>query len=341
MGIDELAAARLPRTGDWLLTPPLGATGARVVLEGVFTFQYSGMRFDPRYRTGTSGGFTLRHPYLQWRPRPPLLESDSVDRHRYQFRFPAEWKLQEQSIGLRLDLDRLVDEFLIPPSEVRAALSGEMVLRVRPLPGAPASLWPEVLGASVPAALLIGGVGWVLRRRMALAGMPVQLQEQLGRILRKQRSALAAASDGPPHHRRLAEELQAIPAGAWAVARRIRSLRDARARIDQPALTVQVLCLAHELAGAPDPTARGAGEAALAEKRKVLSLLEQIQGQEAHCAMLLASLEATLDTACLILRQVEPAGPAAAPLERVRRDLQAEIAAISEQELADREERGC
>src|SRR5712692_2883640 len=110
----ELATVRLPPTGDRLLTPPLGPSGASLVLEGVFTFRYSGLQFDALYRTGPDGAFSQRHSYLAWSPRQPLLESEDIARHRYQFRYPSEWGLRGQSIGLRIDLDRFVDEFLIP-----------------------------------------------------------------------------------------------------------------------------------------------------------------------------------------------------------------------------------
>jgi hypothetical protein len=330
----ELAAVRLPPTGDRLLTPPLGNAGARIVLVGVFTFRYSGMHFDALYRTGPAGAFSRRHPYLDWSPRAPVLESKDVTRHRYQFRFPAEWKLQGQSIGLRIDLDRFVDEYLIPPSEVRASLTGEMVLRVLPLPAAPVNPWPEIVGASLPAALVIGGLSWILQRRMALAGMPLELQRQLERIIRKQRATLAALGSGPPRYQRLGEDLKTVQAGAWTLARRIRRLRNTRSRIDQTSLVVQVGCLQQELARLTDASARDAGEAALVEKRKALTLLEEIERAEARCTLQLSTLEATLDTTYLTLRQLQPDGPATPSVESVRCELEAEIAAIAEQELA-------
>jgi hypothetical protein len=339
MADDELAPVRLRPTGDRVLTPPLGSAGARIVLEGVFTFRYSGMQFDALYRTGPGGAFSQRHPYLEWSPRPPVLESGDAGRHRYQCRIPAEWKLQGQSIGLRIDLDRLVDEFLIPPSEVRAAMAGEMVLRVQPLPVAPVDLWPEIVGASLPAALLIGGLGWVLQRRIALAGMPFELQRQLERIIEKQRTALAALGSGPLRCQRLAEDLKAVPAGAWALARRIRRLRDARSRIDRAALVWGMDSLEQELVCLTDSATRGVGDYALIEKRKTLALLEEIERTETRCAMQLTTLEATLDTTCLTLRQLQPSSPTPPSVETVRRALEAEVAAIAETEIADREAR--
>jgi hypothetical protein len=214
-----------------------------------------------------------------------------------------------------------------------------MVLRVLPLPAAPVNLWPEIVGVSLPAALMMGGLGWILQRRMALAGMPLELRRQLERIIQKQRAALAALGSGPPRRRPLAEDLKAVPAGAWTLARRIRRLRDARSRIDRTSLVLGMESLEQELACLTDAAARGAGDTALVEKRKTLALLEEIERTESRCAMQLTTLEATLDTACLTLRQLQPAGPATPSVETVRCALEAEIAAIAEAEIADPEAR--
>lgn len=339
MADNALAAAPLPPTGERFLTPPLGEAGARLVLQGVFTFRYSGMRFDAQYRTGADGVFSRRHPYLQWSPRAPLLESEDVAQHRYQFRIPPEWRLHGQSIGLRIDLDRLVDEFLIPPSEVRHTLTGEMVLRLLPLPVATIDPWPAIVGSSVPAALMFGGLGWILRRRTALMGLPLDIQRQLERIVRKQRAAFAAVGSGLPHYQRLGEELKAVEGSAWGLAQRIRRLREVRSRIDLTSLVVQSGCLEQELARLTDTTTREVRETALGERRKALSLIAEIERTEARCGMQLATLEATLDTVYLTLKTLQPTGPTGPSVETVRRELQAEIAAIAESEFPNLETR--
>jgi hypothetical protein len=191
----------------------------------------------------------------------------------------------------------------------------------------------------VPAALMVGGLGWIIRRRMALTGLPVELQTQLERIVRKQRAALAAVGSGPPQYRRLGEDLKAVQAGAWTLARCIRRLRDARSRIDPASLVVQVGCLQHELARLTGAATRDAAETVLVEKRKALSILEEMERAEARCTLQLSSLEATLDTAYLILRQLPADDPTTPSVESVRRELEAEIAAIAEQELVHLERR--
>jgi hypothetical protein len=297
------------------------------VLEGVFTFHYTDTRFDALYGTGPDGLFARRHPYLQWSPREPLLESEDLNRHRYQFLVPAEWKLAGQSIGLRVDTDRFVDEFLIPPSEVRSALTGEMTLRVLP-PAAPGSLWAMMAAASLPATVVAGGVGWVVWRRMALQGLPPELQEQLVRINRKHRKARAAL--GPFLSPRLRETLGAVHAGAWSLARQIRALHNARSHLDDLSLQAGAEQLEQELARLTDPAARADGQAALAEKRKTLEVLDEMELVQKRSTLRLTAIEAALDTACLSLRR--PPESSAPFVGSVLRELEAEVRAIAEVE---------
>jgi hypothetical protein len=321
----ELAATHLPPTGERLLIPPLGENGARLVLEGIFTFRYTGMRFDALHRSGADGDFAQRHSYLQWRPCQPLLEAADVSRHRYQFLVPAGWRLQGQSLGLRVDVDRFVDEFLIPPSEVREALTGEMSVRVLSLTPAPMSM--RLLAAAwLPASLVAGGLGWVIHRRRLLQGLPPELQQQLDRINRRYHIARAALRSTP--NARLEESLRAVHAGAWTLAGQIRALHEVRSRIDYHALKTQADRLEREVAGFSDPVARTAGQVAVGEKRKALVLLEEMERVETRLTLRLDNLEASLDTALLTLRR--PPADASASFDALLRSLDADVSAVAE-----------
>src|SRR5918999_1037953 len=114
----QLASSDLDPGGGTLLTPALGDPARfshRVVLEGVLN--YSGGQFDALYKRGADGIFRERHSYLRWTPAEPVLESADAVHHRYVFRIPAEWKLEGGSAGVQIAIDRIVDEFLITPSE--------------------------------------------------------------------------------------------------------------------------------------------------------------------------------------------------------------------------------
>jgi hypothetical protein len=335
----EIASTPLPPTGDRVLTPALGDLDRyryRVVLEGVFRFAYSGARFDALYKMGPDGAFTQRHRYLVWSPRAPALESEDPVRHRYVFRIPAEWRLQGQSVGVRVDVDQLVNEFLIPPSEVRSALSGDVRMTVLQTPLAPVSPWPLIAWTSLPAALLAGGAGWVIRRRMALRGLSPELQVRLARI--EQRCRTARAALGPAHARLfpLEERFTAVREGAVNLVRQIQELRDAQRLIDRHALEGAMVLLQGRLATLTDATARREGEMALGEKRKTLATLSEMERAEARCAMRLSKIEAVLESTCLTLREGQtgrrpsPGHAAESAEDALRRELDAEVAAIAE-----------
>jgi hypothetical protein len=70
-------------------------------------------------------------------------------------------------------------------------------------------------------------------------------------------------------------------------------------------------------------------KAVLAERRKALEMLEELERARAGCVLRLEAIEAALDTACLALQQ--------APLDRsvpfeesVLRELDAEVMAVAE-----------
>src|SRR5205823_3310462 len=127
-----------------------------------------------------------------------------------------------------------------------------------------ASLWPLLAAASLPATALAGGLGWLLHRRMTLQGLLPEVQQRLERINQKHRAARAAL--GTARNSRLEESLRAVHAGAWTLARQIRSLQTARSRIDGLALHTETERLDQEVAGFTDTAARAAGQAALTEK---------------------------------------------------------------------------
>jgi hypothetical protein len=329
----ELVRAPLAPTGDRLLTPPLrGPAHAsyRVVLEGVYTFGYNGEPFDALYRTGPEGPFTRRHAFIQWTPREPALVSADQERHRYVYQIPPEWGASGQSVGVRVDIDRFVDEFLISPSEVRGALAGSMQFTTVEHPLVEPFPWALLVGAGMPTALVLAGAAVVIRRRMALAGLAGDLQDATVRIERKYRQAQAAVRRQPGGFMAVGGRLDEVRQGAAALIQQIQGLRRAQRLTDRRAVEAELAALQRRLEGVSDPGALREGEAALAERRKALALLDDAARAESRCAMRLAKIEAVLDTAVLSLRSVSLAAPAAPAEEALRGELDAEVAAIRE-----------
>ncbi len=325
--------------GDTVLTPPLGEAGpAEIVVEGELHFGYAGFRFDALYRAAPNGRYTQSHAYLRWSPQAPVLISEDVGRHRYVFRLPPELARSGQSLGLRLDVDRLVTEHLITPSEVRQSLSGDM--RVRVLQAAVPPPWGLLIGgAAVPALLAAGGVGFIVRRRMEFRGLDPDLHAQLERIEQRYARAARAARAGADRLLPLQGRLRGLRQSAIGLAREAQQLRTSRRHLDGVGLEREILHLQEILGSVQDPVARRDGEAAVAEKRKSFLLLGELEAVEARCVMRLAKIEAVLDSAALSLRGSQGqvvAATSARDDDALCRTLDAEVAAIQEvqQELA-------
>ena len=330
----ELASFRFRPDGDRVLTPPLDSSrfAYRIVLEGVIRFAHSGLEFDAVNRSGTGGPFSERHQYLQWSPLAPVLEREDPYRHRYVFRVPPEWDLRGDSVGVRLDLDQLVREYLITPSEARSALSGE--LRITVLQAGLTGAW-AIPPAAWPAAAAIAGTAWVVRRRMLLAAPARErsLQEAVRRIERKYRAARAAAGSKEGRLLPIRERLTGVREGARALERQIRDLRRARGLKDRRSLERDLEALQSQLEACADAQVRAEGERALGEKRKSLLLVEDMEQAEARCLMRLDKIEAVLDSTCLALRSaaLSRTGDRTAEAEaELCRDLDAEVAAVRE-----------
>lgn len=331
----ELAAFLLPPTGETVLTPPLGGeTGsARIVVEGVFHFAYAGIRFDALYRTQPDGSYTEPHPFLRWSPRAPKLISQDVGNHRYVFEVPEELVRSGQSLGLRVDVDRLVSDYLITPSEVKQSLSGEVRMQVLQSPPPPVSIGAILGWAGVPTLLTVGGVGWVMRRRMRFQGLGADLRERLERIDARYAGAVKAARAGADRLLPVGDRLQSLQKSALGLARQAQELRDARAHLDRARLEREIAAQRERLAGVLDPAVRRDAQSVLAEKEKSLVLFGELEAAEARCVVRLEKIEAVLDSTALSLRGSRGHSVAATSArddDALCRALDAEVDAIRE-----------
>jgi hypothetical protein len=323
----EVATA-LVTAGGQVLTPALDQSrfGYRIVLRGLARFAYTGEEFDAVHRTGDPEP----HDYLAWTPAPPVLVAQDRFLHHYIFEVPREWSLKGQSVGVGINVDRLVERYLIPPSEVRSQLSSEIRMVVRQAPLVPPNPLMDVARVSVPAALALTAVGLVIRRRMAFRGMTPALAEQALRIDRKYRAACAAVSAEQARQFPLQARLAALKASSDDLVRRTRSIQSARRASTQEALAAEIAALERRTVTLADAAARRDGELALAEKRGALSLLDELAEAETRCLMRLARIEAALDATCVSLRRSQAGEAAERPEDAVCRELDAEVAAIRE-----------
>jgi hypothetical protein len=332
----ELSSSLLQPDGVRIATPTLkemARFGYRIVLQGVFRCSYNGKLFDPLYLMDENGKTGKRHNYLQWTPTPPILESEDSALHRYVFRIPSEW--EGKSVGVRVNVDRFVDEFLIPPSEVRASLSGEVRMTVLQTPLV-VPLLPRIAPVAIPALLVAGGAAFVIRRRMRWGGLAHDLQQTLMSIEQKYRIARAAVSaetEFRTEHGRLfpfRDKIAALRDGAFGLARHIQRLRNSQQLVDRRTLEADIARFEQQLAALRDEAAQRDGEIILAEKRRTLSLIEDMEQNTSRCAMRLAKIEATLDAFALTLRHAQTQQSPQPVEETLRRQLDAEVTAIQD-----------
>jgi hypothetical protein len=331
----NIASFTLNPSGGQILTPPLverDTYGYRIVLEGVFRFGYTGEVFDAVYRWVAGESVPQRHRYLKWTPGVPILESEDRQAHRYVFWIAQGWNLQSSggSLAIGIDPDPFIDQYTIPLSEVQHALSGSMTLTVRQFPLAPISPWPLVGWIGLPAALAAGGLGAVIRRRMALRGLEQDLLSHLDRIEQKARAARVALSRQDHRLLPVAERLSALRGAALALIRQIQETRDARSQTDARLLDTEIGALEGTLAALKDPEARRQTERTLEQKRRSRDLFDDLGRAETNSTLRLNSIEALLDTTCLTLHSARIAAPAAPAEESLCHSLDAEVAAIHE-----------
>lgn len=322
-------------SGGQILTPPLGERdtyGYRIVLEGVLHFGYTGEVFDAVYRWDAGESVPQRHSYLKWTPDVPILESEDRQAHRYVFRIAQGGNLpaSDSSVAVGVDADRFIDRYTIPLSEVQRSLSGDMTITVQQFPLAPSSPWSLVGWVGLPTVLAVGGLGVVVRRRMALRGLDEDLLTSLDRIEQKARRTRASLSRQDGRLAPVAERLSDLRGAALALIRQIQETRDVRRQSDVGCLEAEIEALERRSAALGEPEAQRQTERTLEQKRRSRDLLNDLERAETNSALRLNSIEALLDTTCLTLHSARIATSAAPAEETLCRALDAEVAAIHE-----------
>jgi hypothetical protein len=329
---NEIASGRLTADGA-ILTPELKNAShyqTRIALEGTLRCSYNDTEFDAVYRINSDGSLGARHNYLQWTPREPDLESQDFKAHRYVFTIPAAWKLEGQSVGVRINADQFVNEMLIPPSDVKASLTDELRFTVLERNLLPGTLWPLFAWSLVPAGLAVGGVGWVMKRRRLFEGLSPDLRAALERIEDKHRAAVGAVRRSDARFLPVKQQLGSLRTGAASLARQIEESRKTQRMVNLPKLKADVESLRGVVDGLGDSAARTEAEATLVAKQKSLDTMKAVSLAESHGVLRLAKIESLLDTACLTLREMPTAGQKSHAEEILCRELDAELSALQE-----------
>jgi hypothetical protein len=209
---------------------------------------------------------------------------------RYVFRLPTH-KPVPATIGAWVDVDRLVTELIITPSEVRESLGGDLTLEVWRRP-TNTGLY-TLLGVAVLGALL--GLAVVRLRRAPGADMS-DVSAILRRIDEKYGPAAKSIGERRADAADLRSQLTKLRDGARSLARQIGAFRQAAKSVNPLKLDVEIDAIEKQLQEATRDDVRREIEATLAAKRKLKELLADTQATEARYLQRLSKIEAAIDT---------------------------------------------
>ncbi len=292
-GFDHVAEVAIPLDGrEVTLSLPRRARQGdlRVVIEGSFRSSYNGTTYYPRGTDRPRSASGLLVPYVRCRPETLALVSTHSPANRYVFRLPTD-EPPPTNVGAWVDIDRLVTELIITPSEVRESLSGDLTLELWRRPthrGLYLLLGVAVLGA------LLGLV--VVRLRRAPAVDMSDVAAILRRIDEKYGPTAGSISERRADARDLRAQLAKLRDGAQDLARQIEAFRRAARSVNPDKLDVEIRETEKQLEQATRDDVRREIEAALAAKQKLKALLADTQATEARYLQRLSKIEAAIDT---------------------------------------------
>jgi len=319
-GFRMVSQTAVPMDGTVVATATMEAgRDYLVVLYGTFRFSHNGTAYDARLSTADPQGrapFGQEHDYVKVSPAELVLVESDPRNHRFVYALAPGTAPSGLSASAAIDVDRMVEDFLIPPSEVRRGLSGELMIQLweRPEPAAGGLLaHPLVRAGGVLLLLVI--VSLIL---LARSGTEVAARER--RLDGKYRQARAAALAGGGFFAELVRELDSLRESARLIGRSARRYRIGEGTARELALRAEIAALERKVAAAPDERVRADGEAALAAKREALAVVERGQASREHALMRLTKIEAAFDAARARVEEIRAGAAPAEGSEDVRID---------------------
>ncbi len=303
-----VTTVEVPLDGTALALRSVAAgVSARLRVTGIFTCSIDGKTYDACFRTDASGEFSEPHDLLVVRPDGSSPEERDLEKHSYLFRPPPGSEREPTSFTVALDVNKLVREFIRPPSEVRSSLSGDLkvTLLVAPpphaIPVAGAMLVIPVLLVAVFLGLMVHGK----RRAGALAFSDVT--DLRGRIREKSERATDEIGSGEGLLSELGRRVQELREGAEEVAKHVVLFRRTRALCDVEGVKRQIEAMERRAEAAVGEPLRRRYEQEIAGKRQTLEFLQANEDREAEYLLRLAGVETALDNLLLKLPELRVA----------------------------------
>jgi len=330
----DLAKLTIRPDGVPASTPPIdGAqySDYSITLEGAFDFtEVGGQSFDAVYRFREDGTILGKHNFLSWMPRQPILQTEDVAGHRYVFRVPQNWDMNGQSLEVGLDFREFTRQFFVTDSEILRSLSGGIQVTVHAEPiGAALPAW-MVPALGIPAAGLLAGTAWVIRRRMLFGKLDADLTHGLQALQSKAAAALKIAACQKRTSRELRARIGALVNGAGDITKRLQTIRRSLGMTDSNRTESEIATLEARLVSVKEASTRLELESALDQKRKALLAANDLRSAEERCQLRLAKIEGVIDSVSLQLQRAN-VGDNPGPVEdTVLRELESEVGAVGE-----------
>ncbi len=301
-GFHRVAAVAVPLDGREVTLPlPRQARpeDVRVMLVGSFKCSYNGRTYYLSGNSEAQADPAVPAPdYVHWDLPKSFaivnaaeLNGRCTDHYLLQ-PTPHSGRLPE-TVGAWVDVDQLVRELIITPSEVKQSLSGTVRLEV----------WqasrPGPLAAVLLAALALGAVAAVVLARRASRARMADADAILRRIERQYGPALRAVRNQRLDARQLRSQLTQLRDGARGLAARIAAFRRAAASVDREKLDAEIREAEERLTAADRDDLRAEIGSTLAAKRRLRELLANTQANDARYLLRLSQIEAAMDSAAL------------------------------------------
>lgn len=301
----RVASVDIPLNGTAVSLPEMGENRTYLLdISGTFTCTIDGRTYDPIYRTDAAGAFRETHDLVVVEPAEAQRIELAAGDHTYVYELPTDENFVGESFVVRLNVDRLVDEFIRTPSEVRQSLSGG--LKAALLVAPPAPNFALLIAAILVPLLIVGTVlGVMIQAARRTAERPYEDVEAMRRrIGRKCKEALAETEADQRLFDELRARVRSLRDGADELAGHVIAFREVKLRHNENEIEGEIVRLQEQLdkAQAADVVTRCREE--IAAKQELLEFLKANEANESRYLLRLTQVETTVDALRLKIPQL-------------------------------------
>ena len=294
-GCKRVAQVEVPTTGREVALPvPRGADAAdlRVVILGIFECSYNGRSYDALGPVGEEGEQPLG--YVRWTPEMRVIERNRAA-HLYVLALPD--GPAPEAVTAWVDVDRLVTELIVTPTQVRESLSGDVRMELWRAPRASDSLalmggLVAVLGALV--------IAVVITQRRSAHGM-ADVEAALRRVEGKCATAMRTAREREWDSADLQDHLAKLRDGARELAAQVGVFRRTVRGVDRERLERDIARTRRQLEEADRDDLRVEAQSVLEARERLRELVADAAAAEQRYLLRLSRIEATIEATTLWL----------------------------------------